>query len=207
MEYQTIINQRRSIKSYDSSRTISDLELKALFEEVVLSPSSFNLQHWMFVAVRDREIRLKLKEAAWGQQQIEDCSIPILVVGKLDAHKDAPTIYKDIPREISEKMLPMIAGFYDGKEQLMRDEAIRSASLAAMTLMYSAKSRGFDTGPMIGFDAEAVAKLLKLGSNYIPVMLIVLGYAKGSPRPRAYRRPIEEVVRLNTLDGPGFRAK
>ncbi len=207
MEFQTILSQRRSIKNYDSTRNISDAELKALFEEVILCPSAFNLQHWAFIAVQDPEVRLKLKEAAWGQQQIEDCSIPILVAGKLDAHRDAPAIYKDVPGEIREKMLPMIAGFYDGKDQLMRDEAIRSASMAAMTLMYSAKNRGFDTGPMIGFDAEAVAKLLRLGSNYIPVMLIVLGYAKGNPRPRSYRRPVEEVVRVNTLDGPGFRAK
>ena len=87
----------------------------------------------------------------------------------------------------------------------MRDEAIRSASLASMTLMYAAKNRGYDTGPMIGFDPAAVAKLVNLTPNYFPVLLIVLGHFKGEIHPRDGRHPVEHVVRLNTLDGPGLK--
>ena len=204
MEFSDIVQQRRSIKSYDAEKSISDAELKELFKEVTLSPSSFNLQHWTFIAVKDSKQKKALKEAAWGQQQVEDCSVAILVCGKLNAYKDAPIIYKNTPKEVQEGMLPMINKFYEGKEQLQRDEAIRSASLAAMTLMYAAKNLGWVTGPMIGFDPVATSKLLNLTQAYIPVMLLVLGYQKKAPRPRDYRRPIEEVVRLNTLDGPGL---
>jgi len=204
MEFLDIVQQRRSVKSYDTEKSISDVELKELFGEVTLSPSSFNLQHWIFIAVKDSEQKKLLKEAAWGQQQVEDCSVAILVCGKLDAHKDAPEIYKNAPKEVQEGLLPMINNIYEGKEQLQRDEAIRSASLAAMTLMYAAKNRGWATGPMIGFDQVATSKLLNLTQEYIPVMLLVLGYQKNEPRPRDYRRPIEEIVRLNTLDGPGL---
>ncbi len=204
MEFSEIVQQRRSVKSYDPEKTISDAELKELFDEVVLSPSSFNLQHWTFIAVKDSGMKKKLKEAAWGQPQVEECSVAILVCGKLDAYKDAPEIYKDVPKEVQEGLLPMIQNFYEGKEQLQRDEAIRSASLAAMTLMYAAKTRGWATGPMIGFDPAAASKLLNLTKAYIPVMLLVLGYQKKAPRPRDYRRPVEEIVRLNTLDGPGL---
>ncbi len=204
MEFSDIVQQRRSIKSYDTEKSISDAELKELFKEVTLSPSSFNLQHWTFIAVKDSGQKKLLKEAAWGQQQVEDCSVAILVCGKLNAYKDAPIIYKNTPKEVQEGMLPMINKFYEGKEQLQRDEAIRSASLAAMTLMYAAKNLGWVTGPMIGFDPVATSKLLNLTQAYIPVMLLVLGYQKKAPRPRDYRRPIEEVVRLNTLDGPGL---
>jgi nitroreductase len=204
MEFSDIIQQRRSIKSYDAKKSISDAELKALFDEVVLSPSSFNLQHWTFIAVREPALKKKLREAAWDQPQVEDCSVAIVVCGKLDAYKDAPEIYKDAPKEVQEGLLPMINNFYEGKEQLQRDEAIRSASLAAMTLMYAAKNRGWVTGPMIGFDPAAASKLLNLTNAYIPVMLLVLGYQKKVPRPRDYRRPVEEIVRLNTLDGPGL---
>ena len=204
MEFSEIVQQRRSIKSYDPDKTISDAELRELFDEVVLSPSSFNLQNWTFIAVKDSAMKKKLKEAAWGQSQVKDCSAAILVCGKLDAYQDAPKIYKDAPKEVQEGLLPMINNFYEGKEQLQRDEAIRSASLAAMTLMYGATSRGWATGPMIGFDPEAVSRLLKLTPNLIPVMIVVLGRQKDPPRPRSYRHPVEKVVRLNTLDGPGL---
>ena len=98
----------------------------------------------------------------------------------------------------------MIKGLYDGKEQLQRDEAIRSASLAAMTLMLAAQNRGWATVPMIGFDPEAVSQLVNLKSNYIPVMMMAVGFKNEDPRPRDYRRPIEEVVKINSLDGPGL---
>ena len=204
MDISELIEQRRSVKSYDPDKTISDEELKAIFEDVILSPSSFNLQHWTFVAVRSLETKKRLKEAAWGQQQVEDSSVTLLVCGKLDAYKDAPGIYEEAPREIQKKMLPMIQGFYDGKEQVIRDEAIRSASLAAMTLMYSATARGWESCAMIGFDPDAVATILKLTPNYIPVMMLVLGHKKDALRPRPYRRPISEVVRMESLDGPGL---
>ena len=204
MEFSEIVQKRFSVKSYDPEKNISDAELRELFDEVVLSPSSFNLQHWKFVAVKAPEIKKKLKEAAWDQSQMEDCSVAVLVCGKLDAYKDAPKIYKEAPGAIQEKVLPMIQGFYEGKDQLQRDEAIRSASLAAMTLMYGATSRGWGTCPMIGFDPKVVADILKLTPNLIPVMFVVLGHQKEAPRPRSYRHPIEAVVRLNTLDGPGL---
>lgn len=204
MEFSEIVQRRFSVKSYDPEKTISDAELKGLLDEVVLSPSSFNLQHWTFIAVKSPAIKKKLKEAAWNQSQMEECSVAVLVCGKLDAYKDAPKIYKEAPEEIQEKMLPMIQNFYESKPQAQRDEAIRSASLASMTLMYGAIDRGWATCPMIGFDPEAVATILKLTPNLIPVMFVVLGYQKDAPRPRAYRHPVEDVVRLNTLDGPGL---
>jgi nitroreductase len=204
MEFSEIVQQRYSVKSYDPEKTISDAELRGLFDEVVLSPSSFNLQHWTFIAVKDPALKKELKGVAWGQAQMEDCSVAVLVCGKLDAHKDAPEIYKEAPGEIQEKVLPLVQGFYEGKERMQRDEAIRSASLAAMTMIYGAVNRGWGTCPMIGFDPEAVTKILKLTPNLIPVMFVVLGHQKDAPRPRSYRHPVEDVVRLNTLDGPGL---
>jgi nitroreductase len=190
MDYREVIEQRRSIKSFDSDKTISEAELKELFEEVILSPSSFNLQHWHFIAVTDPGQKSKLKDAAFGQTQVESSSATVVVCGKLDAYKDVDS--------------DRIQGFYEGKDQLIRDEAIRSASLAAMTLMYSAKNRGYDSGPMIGFNQEAVSELVNMPENYIPVMLLVIGHNKDNPGPRGPRKPVEEVVKLNSFDGPGL---
>jgi len=205
MQFSQIVNERRSVKSYDSDKNVSASILKEIFEEVSLSPTSYNLQHQSFVVVNDPELKSKLKEAAWGQQQVEDSSVTILVSGKLDAYKDAPKIFDEVSDNVKDQLLPMIEQFYDGNEQLQRDEAIRSASLAAMTLMYSAKSRGLDTCPMIGFDPQKVTELLNVPSNYFPVMLIVLGYGNGDSRPRAYRRPLGDTVRMNSMDGPGLQ--
>ena len=184
MEFSKTIQQRQSVKSYRTDQVISDSDLDELMQEVVLSPSAFNLQHWKFVAVKSNDIKKEIKEAAWGQEHIESCSFLIAVCGKLNAFEDAPAIYEDVDPSIKDKVLPMIKGFYENKEQLQRDEAIRSSSLVAMTLMFGAVNRGWDTCPMIGFDPEAVSKILKLDEFHIPVMLLTFGYRKEDPLPR-----------------------
>ena len=58
-------------------------------------------------------------------------------------------------------MVPAIE-LYRGKEQVQRDEAMRSCGIAAQTLMLAAKSMGYDSCPMDGFDFDKVAELIKL---------------------------------------------
>jgi nitroreductase len=183
-----IIINRRSVKNFDPAHPITDAELGTLFERVILSPSSFNLQHWRFVVVRDPKRKAALRQTAFNQEQIDKASATIVVVGKLTAHEDAARIYADAPPKVREGMVPMINGFYADKPQAQRDEAIRSASLAAMTLMLAAFEMGYATGPMIGFDPDAVSKLIGLDVNHIPVMLIVIGRQTGDMRPRARPR-------------------
>jgi len=59
IEFLETIQQRQSVKSYRTDKAISDSDLDELMQEVVLSPSSFNLQHWKFVAVKSNNIKRK----------------------------------------------------------------------------------------------------------------------------------------------------
>jgi nitroreductase len=204
MEFSELIESRRSIRDYEEGAEISDAELRSLFEAVVLSPSSFNLQHWAFVVIRDPEQRSKLQQAAMGQGHIGTCSVPIVVCGRLDAYADAERIYEHAPEAMRQQVVGLSNAFYGSNEQARRDEAIRSASLAAMTLMYAAHNRGYDTCPMIGFSPDAVSEVVGLGENHIPVMLMTLGKGKGAAFPRGYRRPVDEVVHVDRLDGPAL---
>jgi nitroreductase len=204
MELTDVIRTRRAVKTYDSSRAISDAELRSLFETMQLCPSSFNLQHARFVVIRDPQRKIALRKAAFDQQQVQNASATIVVVGYLGAHRDAERIYSDAPPDVRERMIPMIREFYEGKPQLQRDEAIRSASLAAMTLMYLACDAGFATGPMIGFDPDQVSQVAGLDADHIPVMLMVMGKQAGAIRPRPTRLPLGDVVRLDSLDGAGL---
>ncbi len=203
MELEQALSERRSVKSYDPQHEISDDLLRELFEKVVRSPSSFNLQHWRFVLVRDAERRQQMQAACYGQSHVGECSVDVVVCGKLDAHEDAGRVWADAPAEVTSKMVPMIGGFYATNDQLKRDEAIRSASLASMSLMLMARSMGLDTCPMIGIDPKKVAALIELPDDHIPVMLITLGKAATEGRPSS-RLPVNEVVQLETFGGPGL---
>jgi nitroreductase len=201
MQFDEIVADRRSVSKYDPEFEIGDEQLKALFEKVALTPSSFNLQHWRFVVVRDAARKAELRKASFGQEQVETASAVVVVVGKLSAHADAGDIYAHAPEPVREKMLPMIEGFYGKNPALQRDEAIRSGSLAAMTLMYAACEMGLATCPMIGFDPQAVSRLVGLDEAHVPVMLVVIGRQAGDLRPRPFRFPLQAVVKLESLDG------
>ncbi len=204
MEFSDVVSGRRSVKSYDAAHTISDDQLATLFDRVSLSPSSFNLQHWRFVVVRDAQRKAAMRKLSYGQEQVENASACIVVVGRLVAHEDAPTIMAEAPQSVRESLIPMINGLYADNAALRRDEAIRSASLAAMTLMHAAYDMGYATGPLIGFDSKGVSELVGLDANHIPVMLVVLGKQTGTMRPRSFRHPLGDIVKLEAMDGAGL---
>ncbi|MGR8946991.1 MAG: nitroreductase family protein [Gammaproteobacteria bacterium] len=207
MSFENLCAARHSVRKYEPGIAISDAELKKIFSLVIQGPSSFNIQHWRFIVVRDQARKAALKDLSFGQTQVEDCAAVVLVCGGLEAFKDARRIYADTPQDIQDKYVPMIEGSYDNQPALQRDEVIRTGSMAAMSLMYAAKDHGWDTGPMIGFDASKVSEYLELESTTVPVMMVVLGKAlNGEQPPRAYRRPLEEVVKLETEQGKSLSA-
>lgn len=204
MEVSKAINDRRSVKKFDPKHRITDAELNELFKQVILSPSSFNLQHWRFVVVRDPDTKALLRKAAFDQEQVETASAAIVVLGKLHSHEDAERIYASAPEGVRKAMVPMIHGFYANNPAAQHDEAIRSAALAAMTLMLAAKDMGYATGPMIGFNPQEVCRILRVDDRHIPVMIVVLGKQIGDLRRRDDRLPPSEVVKLESFDGRGL---
>ena len=207
MQLQDAIRQRRSTKSYDPDRAVDDATLRELFELVLRTPSSFNLQHWRFVVVRDAERRQELMAASWGQPHVGQAPVDVIVCAKLAAHEDARAGNSHAPEEVLAKLLPMIDGIYANNPQLQRDEAVRSGALAAMTLMLVAESMGMRTCPMIGFDPKKVSAIVGLDEGTFPVMLVTLGYpGEGGIFPTS-RFPMADVVKLESLDGAGLSAE
>lgn len=85
-------------------------------------------------------------------------------------------------------------GSYAGKPEFARDEAIRSASMAAMALMLAATERGLASGPMIGFDPQALRREFNIDARYLPVMLIAVGRPAPGNWPRKPRLRVHEVL-------------
>ena len=90
----------------------------------------------------------------------------------------------------------MTVGSHENNPQLQHDEAFRSASLAAMTLMLAAQAKGYVSGPMSGFDPAAVSKVAGLSDNEIPVILVAVGRAAPGNWPRKPRRALSEQVKI-----------
>lgn len=195
MDTKTAIVQRRAVKKYDPAFEIPEAEVQELLEHAILAPTSFNIQNWRIVRVTDPDQRAKLKEAAWSQDQVGDASEAFVICADLKSwSRDTARYWVNAPQPARDMLVPMIKQFYDGREQVQRDEAMRSAGLMAQTIMLMAKSMGYDSCPMIGFDAEKFAELISLPEDHVVCMMVVVGKATAPANPRGGQVPLDDVV-------------
>ena len=195
MNVSEAIEARRSVKHYNPDHDISEADLAELIRLTKLAPSSFNMQNYRILVVRHPEIRQQIRAAAWDQPQVTDASVLFIMCADLTAHLADPADYwSHAPEEVQNIIGPMIKPFYEGNDTLIRDEAMRSAALAGMTLMLAAKDMGYDSCPMIGFDAAKVAELINLPENYAIGFMIPVGKQAQPGWERGDRLPDEKVV-------------
>ena len=200
MDTLEVIKHRISANQFDPSKTLSEAEIRELISYAIEAPSSFNIQHWRFVAVTRPAEKARLKAVAYNQPKVADAAVTFIILGDLQATERLPQIYQPLveagamPQEMADRVVGMATGMYKDNPQNQRDEAIRSASLAAMTLMLAAEAKGLVSGPMIGFDPEGVKREFNISDRYVPVMLLAVGYPAPGNHPRKPRLSVDEVL-------------
>lgn len=190
------IYQRRSIKGFDPNHKLTPEEEGKLLDAMIQAPTSFNIQHWRFVILRDPELREKIrKELGNDQAQMTDASLLILFTADMKAWQKAPERYwQNAPKEVADLLVGWMGPFHEGREWLQRDEAQRSIGMAMQTLMLGAKAMGYDSCPMIGFDIEKVAELIHLPADHVMGPMVAIGKKVKEPWPKPGQLPLSELV-------------
>jgi len=195
MELFTAIKSRRAVKHYDATSKMSEADFQKIMSAALLSPTSYNIQHWRFVRVSNPQQREEIQGAAWGQEQVTGASELLILCADTQAWQDRPERYwADASQEAQDMLVPMLQDFYRGREEVQRDEAFRSCGMAAQTIMLAAKALGYDSCPMIGFDSAAIGQLIKLPENHVIGMMITLGTAAKQANGRGGQLPLEQVL-------------
>ncbi len=195
------IYQRRSVKAFDPEHRFSEEEEQKLLEATIQAPTSFNIQHWRFVILRDPELRAKIRsEYGNDQAQMTDASLLVLFTADVKAWSKEPARYwANAPKEVADLLVGWMGPFHEGRDWLQRDEAQRSIGMAMQTLMVTAKSMGYDSCPMIGFDIDAVAKLINLPEDHVIGPMVAVGKGTKEPWPKPGQLPLSELVVDNSF--------
>jgi len=200
MNVKDAIEQRRSVKHYDSDHVMTKEEIDQILNLAILSPTAFNIQNWRFVVVSDKELRKKIRAASWDQAQVTDSSLFIILCADTKSWEKEPGRYwRNAPQEVQDFLLPAIDSYYKDKSQVQRDEAMRSCGIAAQTLMLAAKSMGYDSCPMDGFDFDKVAELINLPSDHVISMYVAIGKKTQEAWPRGGQLRLEELLIQDTF--------
>ena len=189
------IKTRRAIKKFDNSYKMSSEDIKSLMEHVILSPTSYNQQNWRFITITEQDVKDKISKAARDQSQPKDGSLVIILCGNMNAWKEEPLRYwKNNTPEKQELVKNSLSKKYADSPQNRRDEAIRSCGFAGQTIMLAARQMGLDSCPMVGFEYDELADIIKLPDDHLIVLMIVVGKSLEPAGERGGQLPLDQVV-------------
>jgi nitroreductase len=176
---------RYATRQFDASRKIPQDIWNALEESLVLTPSSFGLQPWKFLIVRDPAVRAKLQPESWDQPQVTEASHFIVLTARTDVTKadiDAWIAHMMEAQHKSADDLAPLKGMIAGFAETMSCEErhawnVRQVYIALGQLLASAALLGIDACPMEGISTAAYDRILGLeNSGYATCVACALGY-------------------------------
>ncbi|MGK9339707.1 nitroreductase family protein [Sinorhizobium meliloti] len=197
-----LIEQRVSANEFDASHGLTDAEIGELVRLATRAPTAYNLQNWRFIAVRTPDAKARLRKQAFGQDKVSAAAVTFIICGQWPDHtaltdRLRPFVQAGHMPQIMASGWQENARMQYAEPRAARDEAIRSATLGAATLMYAAEAMNLASGILGGFDADAVTREFGLAQNETPVMLLAVGRAAQGNWPQKPRRPLSEVLQIS----------
>ncbi len=194
------LNNRFSADIFTENTPITDNEIMELIGYAKQAPTSYNLQNWHFVAVRDTAKKQALRAAAYDQEKITSSSVAFVICGDLNGTQAMERVFTPllnagfINKETYDYVWGSVNGKFTTQPQAARDEAVRSASLGAMCLMLAGEAKGYISCPMSGFEPQKVSEVCNLPDNLVPVMIVVLG--KGPSKDKKPRLATNDILTI-----------
>ena len=190
MEFKDIVMKRYATKKFDGKK-IEQKKVDELLEIIRMSASSFGLQPYKIKVISDQKLKEELSPATWNQPQINSCSHLLIFCADTDIKTHVNLLEKAMIKNGAKK--EDIKGYIDimnGFEQKLGDSekltwSQGQAYIALGNAINGAKSLGFDSCPMEGFNAVEYSKILKLPKNIVPTALCPIGYAADVQPPKA----------------------
>ncbi len=190
-------NWRYATKKYDPLRKISQDDLDTLMESVRMSVSSMGLQPYRVLVISDRELRLKLRAAAFDQDAVSESSyLFVFAASREESTNQIDQYLRNISatREISLESLggfkQMMHKFVDGlSEENRMAWAEKQCYIAMANLIGTASLLKIDATPMEGFDAGKFDEILKLEDQGLQTVVIAaVGYRHRQDKAQHYKK-------------------
>lgn len=197
---QQAIESRASVNHFELNRPLGDDVISSLVSQAARAPSAYNMQNWRFIAVRSEQGKARLKSVAYGQQKVADASVAFIVCGTLAAHQRLGAVLQSsvdagiMVQHTADEWVAQASKVHESNAAVQRDEAVRSASLAAMTLMLAAHGMELGSCALVGFDAAALSQEFDLTPTELPALIVTVGYASAANWPQKPRRPLAEIL-------------
>lgn len=181
----------RAARTYNGyqDRPVSEDQLHAIWDLVKWGPTSANMLPARIVWCVSQESKDKLAGLTSGTNGPKIKAAPVTAIIGMDLE-----FYEHLPR-----LFPHAdaRSWFAGNEKLIEISAFRNSSLQGAYFIMAARALGLDTGPMSGFDNDAVDAAFFAGTSVKSNFITTLGY--GDPATIFDRSPRPDFGDFNTI--------
>jgi 3-hydroxypropanoate dehydrogenase len=181
----------RSARSYNSylDTPVGEDQLHAIWDLMKMGPTSANCLPARIVWCTSEEAKRKLATMAMPANGDKILSAPVTAIIGMDME-----FYEQLP-----ELFPHAdaKSWFAGNDALIQSTAFRNSSLQGGYFILAARALGLDTGPMSGFNPDAVDAAFFGGTKVKTNFISTLGY--GDPASIFDRSPRPDFGRFNSI--------
>ncbi len=173
--FDEVFTSRRSVRSYDASKKITEAEVRDLIKAAQDAPSWANQQPTKYYVAISEE-KLAAVQDLVGQNKERIINAPVLIVSTFEKGK---------------------SGFFQGEQtnEIGDGWGAYEHGLSNCYLILQARAMGFDTLIMGMRDADQLRELFSIPDNETVMAVIALGYRAEEPN-RPERKNLDEIVKF-----------
>ena len=212
-EIYDVFNYRYACKKFNKDKKVSDEDFATIIESARLSPSSFGLEPWKFLLLKNEKMKEDFKEFAWGGlNSLNGASHIVIVLAKKGVTADSKHMahmLKDVKKVSGEVENIIKEEFHDFQknqfkllenERALFDWASKQTYIALGNMMTTAAFLGIDSCAIEGFEKERAEKYLsekgllntdEYGMSY----MVSFGY-RDEEQPVKIRQQLSEVFEV-----------
>lgn len=196
---------RYACKAFDPEKMVSEDIIQRLKEGLNLTASSYGLQPFKFIVIKDKTKREALVEHSWNQRQVADASHLFIIAVRTDINEEFITDYINLisnQRGIPSDQLDAFKGMMMGSIMSKSSEdqyawAKNQAYITLGNLLLQCGLEEVDATPMEGFIPEKYDDILGLKDmNLRSVLACPVGYrADNDPYVslKKVRQPLDNI--------------
>lgn len=199
---------------FDTSKKVSEKDMKTILEVGRLSPSSFGLEPWKFLVIENEYIKNEIYKKCWGMRKEASIgSYIVVMLARKSVHMKYNSEYvryimeeiQGIPSEEINIRLDRYKIFLEDDFNIMDDDralfdwSSKQSYIPLTNMMTAASALGVDSCPVEGFNKDRLEDYLEhenlLDREDFGVSTIVsFGYKKAKSLKQRNRRDFNKVV-------------
>jgi nitroreductase / dihydropteridine reductase len=180
---------RRAVKHFGND----EVDTQPIIRAMTNAPSSFGLQPYKIIAIRNSDLKAELRAAAYNQAQVTECDTLFVFCARSDVESRAEQYLR---LNDAEDMRGMLMGFIS----YLPDKtawAARQAYIALGFGLAACAELQIPSCPMEGFSPAEFQRILGLPDTLVPCVVLAVGSkADGESVRERFRFPEEDLVEI-----------